>query len=454
MDDTPRKPLSRAAIWAFGAVALPLSTIGLPLTIYLAPFYAGEVGLSLAALGTAMVLARMVDIAVDPFIGSMSDRLRTRFGRRKPWLVAGSVLLLTGMVNLFHPSPGVTLTYFLFWLGVMYIGFSLTQVPHRAWGAELSPRYDERTHISSVRQFFATGGLIVSTLVPALVLGRPGAKSADVLSSLATMALIVLPLVVMLNLWLTPDKTLHRASSSHTKMGWRAQWRAVKRNGPLRTILLVLFVGFSAETFRQTLTVFFARDVIGVPNLGLVYVYYFISAFLGVPCWRLVAKRTGKHRALAFGMMIAIGTNLCLFFLSRGDALLFTAMFIVKGFCFGALDLLPAAMLADATDVDTAISRKTRAGLLFAIAGVVTNFGQAVGQGVSLNALSWVGYHAAGETDPSVLMSLKVLYALVPSAALGLALLIVLRYSLTGPRHDRLRLALQRRTEAGAGATV
>ncbi len=455
----PNKPLSRAAVWSFGAVALPLSTVGLPLTIYLAPFYAGEVGLSLAALGTAMLLARILDIVVDPFIGSLSDRVHSRFGRRKPWLVAGSAVLLLGMMKLFHPPAGVTLAYFLFWLGVMYVGFSLVQVPHRAWGAELSPHYDERTHISSVRQFFATGGLIASTLVPALVLQQAGAKSADVLSSLAWMTLAVLPVLVLLNLVFTPDRS--QATSTpltqrpdfrvQWRMQWHVQWRTVRRNGPLRTILLVLFIGFSAETFRQTLTVFYARDVIGVPNLGLIYVYYFISAFIGVPFWRWLAKHTGKHMALVWGMVIAIGTNLGLYFLGRGDVALFTTMFIVKGFCFGALDLLPSAMLADAADVDTAVSRKARAGLLFAMAGVVTNLGQAVGQFVSLNALSWVGYRAAGEADASALNSLRVLYALLPSAVLALALWIALRYTLTGARHDRLRLALQRRN-AAAGA--
>jgi glycoside/pentoside/hexuronide:cation symporter, GPH family len=319
------------------------------------------------------------------------------------------------------------------------------QVPHRAWGAELSPRYDDRTHISSVRQFFSTGGLIISTLVPAMVLGQQGAKSSDVFAALAYMTLLVLPIMVLLNLWFTPDATLPRVSTAPVKFDWRAQWRAVKRNGPLRTILLILFVGFSAETFRQTLTVFFARDVIGVPNLGLVYVYYFIAAFLGVPFWRWVAKYTGKHKALAWGMVIAIGTNLGLFALGRGDVMLFTLMFVIKGWCFGALDLLPAAMLADATDVDTAVSRKARAGLLFAMAGVVTNLGQAVGQGLSLNALAWVGYRPTGETAESALLSLRALYALAPSAVLGLALFIALRYSLTRPRHDKLREALQRR---------
>jgi glycoside/pentoside/hexuronide:cation symporter, GPH family len=439
---------SRAAVWAFGFVALPLSTIGLPLTIYLAPFYAGEMGLSLAALGTAMLFARVFDVVIDPFIGSASDRLRTRLGRRRPFLVAGALVLMIGMAMLFHPPKGVTLSYFLLWLAVMYGGFSLLQVPHRAWGAELSPDYDERTHISSVRQFFSTGGLIVSTVVPAIVLSQVGAKSADVLSSLSLMTMVVLPIAVALNLVFTPEPKAPLLAP-RVRIDWRSQWRVVKRNGPLRVILLVLFVGFSAETFRQTLTVFYARDVIGVPNLGLVYVYYFASAFVGVPFWRAMARRSGKHRALCAGMLIAIGTNLGLYFLGRGDVALFTTMFVVKGFCFGALDLLPSAMLADAADVDTAISRKYRAGLLFAMAGVVTNFGQAVGQGVSLNALSWVGYHAAGETGADALAAIRVLYALVPSAVLGIAMLIAWRYSLTAARHARLRAALERRRVSG-----
>lgn len=441
--------MSRASVWAFGAVAMPLSVIGLPLAIYLAPFYAGEMGLSLAALGTAMMLARILDVAVDPFIGSASDRLHTRFGRRKPWLVAGSAVLLAGMVMLFNPSPGVSLVYFLFWLAVMYAGFSMVQVPHRAWGAELSASYDERTHVSSVRQFFSTGGLIVSTVVPAIALSQVGAKSADVLSSLSLMVLIVLPITVVINLLLTPEPAFTQSKQPHPAMDLRAQWRAVRRNGPLRCILLVLFVGFSAETFRQTLTVFYARDVIGVKNLGLIYVYYFVSAFIGVPFWRQMAKRAGKHKALCGGMVIAIGTNLCMFFLGHGDTVLFTLMFIVKGFCFGALDLLPSAMLADAADVDTVISRKARAGLLFAMAGVVTNFGQAVGQGASLNLLGLIGYHAAGETGAQALLAIRVLYALVPSLVLGIAMWVAWRYSLTSTRHDRLREALAQRALKG-----
>jgi glycoside/pentoside/hexuronide:cation symporter, GPH family len=394
-------------------------------------------------LGNAMVVARLLDLLVDPVVGSLSDRWRTPFGRRRPWLIIGVPILLTGTTYLFNPPPGVSLTYFLVWLGVMYAGLSLIGVPHRAWGAELSPYYHERTRISAVRQFFSTGGLIVSTVVPAIVLSRQGAGGGDVLAALSLLMVIVLPAMALICVVFVPEPRTPVVTHERVSLG--ASLRAMRRNGPLRSILLVLFVGFAAETFRQTMTVFFARDVIGVPNLGLVYVYYFVAAFLGVPVWRLVARRTSKHQALALGMVIAIGTNLALFFLHHGDVALFTAMFVVKGFCFGALDLLPAAMVADAADVDTAISGKARVGFLFAIAGVVTNLGAAVGQGVSLNALAFVGYHAAGETGGSQILALRILYSLVPSIALAAAMVVTLGYGLSATRHDRLRAALQRR---------
>ena len=121
MNSTNSTILSRSAILAFGLVATPLATIGLPLAIYLAPFYAGEIGLPLAALGTAMMIARFADICVDPFIGAFSDRLRTRFGRRKPFLVVGSMVLVLGMIQLFNPDKGVGLPYFLGWLADVFI---------------------------------------------------------------------------------------------------------------------------------------------------------------------------------------------------------------------------------------------------------------------------------------------------------------------------------------------
>lgn len=433
--------LSRARLLSYGSLALPLATIGLPLSIFLAPFYAGEIGLPLAAIGTAMVVARLLDVVVDPLIGAASDRWRPRIGRRKIWLPIGVAIMLVGVWKLFNPHPPVGIVYFLGWLTVVYVGFTATKLPYEAWGAELSDDYAGRTRITSARQQFTLAGLIVSTVVPAWILSTPGATAADVLRGLGGAMLLLLPLAAVLIFVTVPDPNHGGEPRAGTLTGLRQLWR----NGPFKRIGLALFLGYFAETFRITITLFFARDVIGVANIGVIYVWYFVTGFVAVPFWLWLSGRIGKHRALAAAFAIVIATNTAVFFLPPGAVTAFTILFVAKGFCFGALELLPAAMIADTADVDTVFSRARRQGLFFAVIGIAIKLGQALGQGASLNLLAVAGFDAAGGNGPDALFSLRVLYCLAPTLFLVPALWLVYRYPLTASRHAALRAFLARR---------
>lgn len=427
---------------AYGGLSLPLATIGLPLSIYLAPFYAGELGLPLAAVGTAMLLARLVDLVVDPLIGTSSDRWRPRIGRRKVWLPIGVTVLLIGVWRLFVPSAGVGLGYFLGWTSVVYVGFTATKLPYEAWGAELSDDYAERTRVTSVRQLFSIAGLVLSTLIPAAILARHGATSADVLRALAWLMTALLPLAaaVLFVGVRDPDR-----GGEPSRIAVRAGWRLLVRNGPFKRIGLALFLGYVAETFRITITLFFARDVIGVPNVGIIYVYYFLAGLAGVPLWLRLGNRIGKHRAFAVALGVVMTTNLAIFLLPHGAATTFTALFVVKGACFGALELLPSSMIADTADVDTVLSRQRRQGLFFALIGIAVKLGTALGAGLSLNALAAVGYHATGGNDAAAIAGLRALYCLAPTVVLGAAAWLAWGYPLTAARHARIRAFLTAR---------
>lgn len=427
---------------AYGCIALPLSTIGLPLSIYLAPFYAGELGLPLAALGTAMVLARLVDVVVDPMIGVISDRWRPRVGRRKIWLPIGVSLLVLGAWMLFQPAQGVGIVYFFGWTTVMYLGFTATKLPCEAWGAELSPDYKERTRVATFRQGFSLIGLVVATLVPAFVLMREGATTADVLAGMSWIVIILLPIAAAIAFIVVPD--LSPAEKASGESLWR-QWRPLWRNGPFRTIALALFLGYIAETARVTITLFFARDAIGVENIGAVYVYYFVAGLAAVPFWGWLGNRIGKHRALFAAFATLLVLNSAIFFLKKGQTDLFTLLFVAKGLCFGALELLPAAMIADTVDVDVARTKRQRQGLYFAVVGIVVKLGQALGQGLSLNLLGLAGYSATGGNDEGAINSLRLIYAIVPNILVLFSLLLLSRYILTATRHARLRTAIERR---------
>jgi Na+/melibiose symporter-like transporter len=134
----------------YGALNLPTSVVGLPIALYIPAFYSENLGLSLAAVGALIALSRLTDVFTDPMIGILSDRWQTRFGRRKPWILVGTPLKLLSLWMLFVPdspvslavwqalggSAGVTNVYLFVWISALYLGFTLVDLPYRAWGAE------------------------------------------------------------------------------------------------------------------------------------------------------------------------------------------------------------------------------------------------------------------------------------------------------------------------------
>jgi Na+/melibiose symporter-like transporter len=362
--------------------------------------------------------------------------------------VAGAAVMMLGVWRLFIPPEEVGIGYLLLWVAVVYAGFTMIALPHEAWGAELSTSYEERTRITGVRQFFGMTGLVIATIIPAVVM-RGGGDSGEVLETLGWATLILLPITVGLIAVFVPEP--ERGHEAHVPF-----WRGLKimwRNGPFRRVLLVLLIAVVGETFRITITYFFARQVIGIENLGATYLWYFVTGLAAVPIWIWLGNRIGKHRALALSFTIIAAVGLGQFFLGRGDVLAFTILFAIKGFCFGSLQLLPSAMIADIVDVDVARSGQQRQGLFYAIAGFILKFGMALGQGLSLNLLALADFNPAGDSSASAILWLRIFYCLAPTVLFLIALAVVWRYPLTAPRHARLRASLARRSERLARAT-
>ena len=151
---------------AYGQLVVPLAVIGLPVAVYIPPFYSSTLGLDLAAVGFILMLARFSDVITDPLIGRLSDRTRTRFGRRRPWVVAGVPVMMVSALMLFVPPEEVSNLYLLIWIAAIYLGYTLITIPYGAWGAEISGDYRERNRITGSRQIFLLIGLLVAITVP------------------------------------------------------------------------------------------------------------------------------------------------------------------------------------------------------------------------------------------------------------------------------------------------
>lgn len=445
-DSTGRLKTSKIAI--YGAVAVPAAMFGYPIAIWLPPFYAGELGMSLAAIASMLFIARMTDIVTDPIVGYLSDHLKGPWGRRKPFIAAGTPILLLGIVMLFMPTyiwggvPGAW--YLLVWYMVMYFGVTLMFLPYGAWGAELSPDYHERSRIMGIREFFTLGGLILAAAIPAIVQGTGRISASEVLAVMAMVVVGLTPPVVALALW----RVKENPDAGRQNIPLFEGLKLVARNGPMVRILLIHIIVVAGEAFRNALSLFFMRDVIGIQAIGGLYLIYFSAGLLAIPLWVRLGGKMGKHRAFAVCMGVVSVVSILTFFLGYGDTTAFKILFLLKGACFGGLQLLPASMLADVVDVDTARSGGKRAGTFFAISGMAGKLAAAFGTSLPLFIIGWLGFVATGAEGvnaPETLRWLAFNYAIMPAFFFGTALYLVWKYPLTPERHAKLREMIAKR---------
>ena len=471
--------LDARTVYLHGCIGLPMAVIGYPLAIWIPAHYAGGLGLSLAAVGTILMLARFTDVITDPLMGELSDRWRTRFGRRKPWLIVGAPLMMLGVYKLFMPPEGIGLIYFLVWLTLFFLGSTIISLPHRAWGAELSPDYHQRSRVTAARELYVLIGLMVAAAVPMVieVLADQGgsvsqvftalwddatsafsgnitdSKPADraaltgpVLAGLAWVIIGVLPVCVFLVVTFVKEPASQNPARVPLKEGAILVWR----NGPMRRVLMIALLVIFGESFRNAVSLFFIRDIVGIPTIGAAYFFYFIAGLAAIPFWLWLGNAIGKHKAFLCTLVTVATVSGGNFFLSNGDYLPFFLMFIIKGFCFGGLQFLPVAMLADVIDVDTARSGANRAGTYFAILGLTEKLAIALGTGISLNVVGLLGFDPSGGIAASTemgVLSLRIVYCGGPILFYGLALKLIWSYPLTPARQARLRQRIERRNQ-------
>ena len=148
----------------------------MPMMLYLNNFYASDVGIPLMQLANLLLFARIFDLITDPLVGYLSDHTRTRWGRRKPWMVASLPLLMLGIYKVLIPEAGADIVYLFTWLMVMWLGWTMLMIPYYAWGAELTTDYDDRTRVTGWR--YATMASVSKAALLSFVLTSTFRKSS------------------------------------------------------------------------------------------------------------------------------------------------------------------------------------------------------------------------------------------------------------------------------------
>ncbi|HEX7775577.1 MAG TPA: MFS transporter [Parvibaculum sp.] len=447
--------LSRWQLFAYGQLVVPMAVIGLPLAIYIPPFYSGTLGLNLGAVGFILMLARLSDVVTDPFIGRLSDRTHTRWGRRRPWVAAGVVVMMVSSLMLFLPPASVGNIYLLFWIAAIYLGYTLIEIPYGAWGAEISDDYHERNRITGSRQIFLLIGLLIAITVPIVASGGNNASAASrgAMAALGWLTAGLLPICLAILFRSVPEPAIGHS----TPISFIGGMRIAMRNGPLRIVLIATIVGALAGSINASVFVLFAEHVAqfdSKTSSSLIFVL-FAMGVVGSPFWVRIGGKIGKHKGIgvagftsmfAFAFIPIIIYGLKPAYPDLALPAIFLVM-IVQGFTIGAAPILGQSILADVCDLDTIRSGEQRTAFLFAFLAMVRKIFEAAGVGIALPILAWVGFEPTSKTNSGFsLFVLMAMYCLVPLTLWVISTAIIWQYPITHARQARLRSALDRRT--------
>lgn len=426
----------RWRLLAYGLPGLPLAVLGLPLYVLLPPYYA-DLGVSLSLVGSVLLLARLFDVVSDPLIGVLSDRLHTRFGRRKPWIALGTPLLMAGGWALLVPGGAASAAWLLGFSVLTYLGWTLILLPYSALGAELSDAYHERSRITAAREGAVIAGTLLAVGLPG-VLAWLGMGSAVQLQALAVLLVVTLPITVLVLLTAVAEP----AARPHPRRHWREGLRLLARNRPFVRLLVAYLLNGMANGLPATLVVLFVTHVLRMPDrLGLFLAVYFLAGVLALPAWLALSRRLNKHRAWAISMLWACAVFAWVPALGRGDFYPFLLICVLSGVSLGVDVALPASIQADVIDWDTARGGGGRAGLYFGLWGMATKLALALAVGVAYPLLDLAGFDPKAAT-PQGLRALAWLYAGLPVLLKFISVALVWRFPLDADRHAALRSQL------------
>jgi GPH family glycoside/pentoside/hexuronide:cation symporter len=445
-----QRTLTAKTLATYAAPAAPISALGLPIAVYLPPFYSNEMGLGLSLVGTIFMVTRLWDVIIDPLIGVVSDRFATRWGRRRLWMVLGTPITMYCSVAVFMPIAPVSGTYLLLWLMALYVGWTLLMISHMSWGAELSPDYHQRSRVQGWREMFLIMGMVTVLALPAIIERSSSATAShDRVAAMGWFIILLLPLTVALAVGSVPERTTRQ--SEH--VGLRRGIALLVENRSLRRVLLMDLVSGYAGGIVASLFLFVAGSVLGLAGwASLLLLTYFTAGCLFIPLILRVSYRVGKHRTLALSSLFNGAALPLIFLIPHGNVGVAAVLFVLFGVNMGAGPLLFRSIMADVADEDHVNSGAQRTGLYYSLLVMTNKVGAAVAIGSVYVLLDWIGYVPGADNAPAAVQGLAYLFT-VPTMLASFAVAVMMwRFPLGVERQQELRAILEAREAAQADA--
>lgn len=431
-----------------------------------------DLGFPPLAWGFIFFAPRAFDAITDPIMGFISDNTRSKWGRRRPYVLIGGILLGIAYIAMWQlyreNSLTFNFTYFMACSLLFYLGLTIFSVPYVAMGYEMSEDFHERTSIMAVAQFIGQWAWVIAPWFWVILYDPAWFPNAD--TGVRTLSIwVAVPCAIMAitpALFIKSQSTLDREDFKPISIAtvgssiWEI-WTSTLQAFAIpqfRKLAIATFLVFNSFNIIASFTFFiivhylFSGDAENAGNWPALHgcVGALFTTFLVIPVVAKISKKIGKKQTFIISQAISIiGYVLFWFLFVPGNPKLFLLALPFHSFGIGGLFTVMMSMTADVCDIDEYHSGFRREGMLGAVYWWMVKFGHAFAGLLGGLILWFVDFNPADVTD-SALTGLRFFYSSLPIAGVLGAIGVMWNYDITEESVLEVRQALAERNNASS----
>ena len=445
--------LTRGKKLMYGVGDIGFSLTSTILGVYFLFFMIEVVGLRPGIAAIPILIGKIWDFVNDPIFGHISDRTRTRWGRRRPYLLFGALPLAFTFTMLWY-KPGYESTAALVaYYSVAYIIFeasaTMLYMPYFALTPELTSDYDERTSLTSYRMFFSILGSLLAFTVPSIIVGEFTPENAPKVLLMGAIFGLVSALPMFITFFGTEEREDYSDLEKPTIF---ESLKSVWKNIPFRYGLGIFLATWISVDILQSSLLFYVKFVVQREAQNeIIMATIFVVAMFALPIWNWVSNRWSKRHAYMYGIAFWGVVQLALITMGPSTPLsIILVLCSMAGIGVAAAHVLPWAILPDAIEWYEYKTGERHEGMFYSITTLARKITSAGTVPLIGLVLEFTGYQPnLAQQSVEAVRGIKMVIGPIPAVLLCVGILIAYKYPLD--RDDFLSIVekINERRESG-----
>jgi GPH family glycoside/pentoside/hexuronide:cation symporter len=441
--------LPRRTKWMYGSGDFGFSLTNTILSVYFALFLTEVVGVMPAVAALAIFIGSTWDYINDPIVGYITDHTRTRWGRRRPYLLFGALPFALTFVLLWWKPPFTSVPALALYYSLAYAIFdtaaSFVYMPFFALTPELTSDYDERTSLTSTRMVFSILGSLVAFTLPLMFVASFNPQNIDRVLAMGLIFGLVSALPLLLVFFGTRER---KEFMNQEQSGFIESIKASVKNRPfVFGLLLFLFNGVTMAIIQVNLLYYVKYVVQRESQSDIIMATIFIVAMIALPLWAWISAHLNKRWAYIIGIAFLAGVLMVLASLTPQTPMpVIMTLCVLAGIGVSAMHVMPWAIIPDAIEYGELQSGKRNEGMFYSLITLAQKVASSIAVPLALLVLQFSGYVTNGGTQPeSAITGIRIIAGPIPAFALCMGILFTALFPLGRDDYREINRQLEER---------